>query len=323
MSGSAGRDDGPGWTRDSERSCVKLTSGARPGDAISTRPPSTRRWTAVLIVAALLLVWWLDVVTEDAPVQHLYYAPILLAAVVFGWRGGLLTSAAAIALYHAANLEKITVHYREADAIQVALFVAIGLVTARIAADARRLRGLAMTDDLTGLHNLRSFEAQLDAIIGRTRAAGAPVSMLAIDVDRLKALNDGYGHLTGADAVREVGRLIAATMPPGAVACRYGGDEFAVLLPGHGCSEAVRTAAGLCEAVHAAAPELAGRAFAAGTLSVSVGVASWPHDDSVASPPLLDNPARAGERLFRAADAALYAAKEGGRNQVVAERWES
>ena len=282
-----------------------------------------RWWTAAVVVLALAFIAWLDVVTGDAPVQHLYYAPIVLAATIFGWRGGLLTSAAAIVLYHAANLETITVHYRQADAIQAGLFVAIGLVTARFVDDARRLRHLAMTDDLTGLHNLRSFDARLDAIIRETLATGAPVSMLAIDVDRLKALNDTYGHLTGGDAVREVGHLIAATMPTVAVACRYGGDEFAVVLPGRGSSEAVRTAARLCEAVQAAAPELAGRAFAAGTLSVSVGVASWPHDESPAAALLLDDPARAGERLFRAAAAALYVAKDGGRNQVVAERWES
>jgi diguanylate cyclase (GGDEF)-like protein len=282
------------------------------------------RWgTIAVVVLALLIIAWLDAVISDAPVQHLYYAPIVLAATIFGWRGGLLTSAAAIVLYHVANLATITVHYGQADVIQAGLYVAIGLVTARLVADTRRLRRLAMTDDLTGLHNLRSFEAQLGAIIKETRVLGAPVSMLVIDVDRLKALNDTYGHLAGADAVREVGHLIAATMPPSAVACRYGGDEFAVVLPGHGSSTAVRTAARLCEAVQAAAPELAGRGFAAGTLSVSVGVASWSPDECPAAPPRLGDPARAGEQLFRAADAALYAAKDGGRNQVVAERWES
>ena len=282
-----------------------------------------RRWTVAVVVIALLFIAWLDVVIEDAPVQHLYYAPIMLAAAIFGWRGGLMTSAAAVMLYHAANLTAITVRYGQWDAVQAGLFVAVGLVTARFVADARRLRRLAMTDDLTGLHNLRSFEAQLDAIIEEALATGAPVSMLAIDVDRLKQLNDAYGHLTGADAVREVGRLIAETMPPSAVACRYGGDEFAVALPGLSASDAVRTAGRLCEAVQAAAPELAGRAFAAGALSVSVGVASRSHDESPAAPLPAVDLANAGERLFRAADAALYAAKEGGRNRVVAERWES
>ena len=201
--------------------------------------------------------------------------------------------------------------------------MAVGLITARLVADARRLRHLAMTDDLTGLHNLRSFEARLDAIIEEARAAGTPVSMLVIDVDRLKAINDAHGHLTGADAVREVGHLIAGTMPADAVACRYGGDEFAVALPGLASPEAVRMAARLCEKVRAAAPELGGRAFAAGTLSVSVGVASWPRGVRADASLPVDGPAKAGEWLFRAADAALYAAKAGGRNQVVAERWES
>ena len=282
-----------------------------------------RGWTIGVVVLALVLIAWLDAVTSDAPVQHLYYAPIVLAASIFGWRGGLLTSAAAIVLYHATDLTTIPVHYGRSDAIQAGLYVVFGLVTARLSADVRRLRRLAMTDDLTGLHNLRSFEAQLDAILRETAILGTPVSMLVIDVDRLKALNDTYGHLAGADAVREVGHLIAATMPPSAVACRYGGDEFAVVLPGHGRSNAVSTAARLREAVQAAAPELAGQGFAAGTLSVSVGVASWSPDECPASPPGLGDPARAGERLFRAADAALYAAKDGGRNQVVAESWES
>ncbi len=302
---------------------MNLTSRGRPTDVASAHSPSTRWWTATGVALALLFIFWLDVVTADAPVQHLYYAPIVLAATVFGWRGGLLASISAIVLYHAANLERIAVRYEEVDAIQTGLFLGIGLATARLVADARRLRHLAMTDDLTGLHNLRSFEAQLSAIIRETRVLGAPVAMLVIDVDRLKALNDRYGHLAGADAVREVGRLIGATMPPAAVACRYGGDEFAVVLPGHGCSEAVRTASRLCEAVQAAAPELAGRAFAAGTLSVSVGVASWSQEAGPAAWQQLDDPAKAGEGLFCAADTALYAAKEGGRNQVVAERWES
>jgi diguanylate cyclase (GGDEF)-like protein len=302
---------------------VKLTSKGRPGDLLSARSP-LRRWSTVVAIAlSLPFIAWLDVVVKETPAQQLYYVPFALASVVLGWRGGLLTAGAAIVFYHVTDVLTVHGHYREPDIIQAGLFVAVGVVTARLVADSRRLRHLAMTDDLTGLHNLRSFEALLNAIISDTRVIGAPVSMLAIDVDRLKVLNDTYGHLTGADAVREVGLLIAATMPPSAVACRYGGDEFAVVLPGLESSEAVRTAVRLCETVRAAAPELAGRPFPAGTLSVSVGVAGWSPEDSPDARPRLDDPARAGERLFRAADSALYAAKEGGRNQVVAERWES
>jgi diguanylate cyclase (GGDEF)-like protein len=276
-----------------------------------------------VVVVALVLVGWLDWATDEAPVQHLYYAPIILAAVVFGRRGGLAASLAAVVLYHLANPGTMSITYREADAVQVGLFVAIGLVTARLVADARRLRHLAMTDDLTGLHNLRSFEARLDAIIEEAMSGRASLSMLVIDVDRLKSLNDAYGHLTGAEAVREVGHVIAATIQEGSVACRYGGDEFAVALPRCGSSEAVATAQRLREAVQAAAPVLAGGAFPVGTLSVSVGIASRSFGGRQVGAAAVEDRVTVGETLFRAADRALYVAKEGGRNRVVAERWES
>ena len=88
-----------------------------------------------------------------------------------------------------------------------------------------------MTDDLTGLHNLRSFEARLPELIRASREGQSAISMLVFDVDRLKSLNNRYGHLTGAEAVRTVGQLIGARLASDAVASRYGGDEFVVALP--------------------------------------------------------------------------------------------
>ena len=86
----------------------------------------------------------------------------------------------------------------------------MGLVTARLSEDARRLHRLAATDDLTGLHNLRSFELRLAGFVRRWRIDGGPLSMLVLDVDRLKALNEAHGHLAGAEAVRTVGHVLAA-----------------------------------------------------------------------------------------------------------------
>jgi len=136
--------------------------------------------------------------------------------------------------------------------------------------------------------------------------------MLVLDVDRLKSLNDRYGHLTGAEAVQTVGHILAARVPPEAVACRYGGDEFVVAIPRCATSRANDVADDIRRAVNEAAPVLAGLPFPAGTLSISVGVASRAGEE--AGTPGSDE--ETGEALFRAADAALYRAKACGRNHV-------
>ena len=171
-----------------------------------------------------------------------------------------------------------------------------------------------MTDDLTGLHNLRSFEARLATMVRASRESRAPLALLVLDVDRLKLLNDQYGHLTGAEAVRTVGRVIGRGLPPGAVACRYGGDEFVIARPQCTSFQAHRLADDLRRAVHETAPVLAGRPFPAGTLSISVGAACALEFDATSSDRSRD--VDVGEALFRAADAALYRAKANGRNQV-------
>jgi diguanylate cyclase (GGDEF)-like protein len=139
--------------------------------------------------------------------------------------------------------------------------------------------------------------------------------MLVLDVDRLKSMNDRHGHLAGSEAVRAVGRIIAETMPPGAVACRYGGDEFVIALPRCDESRAKEIAGILRHRVHAVAPTLARIAFPEGTLSVSVGVASRTLFRGVRRSPG-GGDFEGGEALFRAADSALYVAKNCGRNAV-------
>jgi diguanylate cyclase (GGDEF)-like protein len=269
---------------------------------------------ATLVIGSLCAVFALDRATGSAPAQHLYYIPIILAGLWFMRWGSVTAAAAAIVLYHIANPHLQSFHYNELDLLQIALFVAVGLVTSRLVQDAQRMRALASTDDLTGLHNLRSFEAHLASIVNTARATATPVSLIVIDVDRLKSLNDRYGHLAGSEAVREVGRIIAETVPHDAVACRYGGDEFVIALPRRDESQAKQIAGSLRHHVHAVAPTLAGIAFPAGTLSVSVGVASRMLFRGVRRSP--DGDVEGGEALFRSADSALYVAKNCGRNAV-------
>ena len=287
-------------------------------DVVLNRPMP--RWLAWgIVMAALALIFAVDRATALAPVQHLYYLPIILAGFRFSYSGGASAAAAAILLYHVANPRVMTFPYGETDLVQIALFMAVGLTSAKLANDSRRLHRLAITDDLTGLHNLRSFEAHLRTLIRGAVLHALPIALLVLDLDRLKSLNDTHGHLAGAEAVRTVGRLIAEGMPVGTVACRYGGDEFVVALPGCDEARARAIADDLRGAVNGSAPVLAGLPFPAGTLSISVGIACR----SFAGGPQSRDPAlddMAGEDLFRAADAALYAAKAGGRNRVAVSR---
>jgi len=291
---------------------MQLTDGRHSGRVITDAPLISSRWAAPVIVAALLAIFALDATTYQAPVQHLYYLPIVFAGVTFRWRGGILAASAAIVLYHIANPHPVTWRAEQPDLLQIAVFVAAGLVSAKLADDTQRLRRIALTDDLTGLHNLRSFEGRLQMMVGDARATGKPLSVMVLDVDRLKSLNDEHGHLAGAEAVRFVGRTLAECLPQHAVACRYGGDEFVVALPESDEREAVAVAEAVGREVHAAAPILAGVPHPRGRLSISVGIASRTLESSSAS----ESIDHVGEQLFRAADAALYAAKNGGRNRI-------
>jgi diguanylate cyclase (GGDEF)-like protein len=269
----------------------------------------------VALAVTMAMVFALDRLTGVSHVQHLYYFPIILAAVVLGTPGGVGAAMTAIVLYHLANPHAMTLRYEEADVVQMAVFLAVGLAAARLANDARKLHRLAMTDDLTGLHNLRSFELALNTLMHTARATRGPLSLMVLDVDRLKAINDEHGHLAGAEAVRTVGHLIASVMPPSAVACRYGGDEFVIALP-VAAPEARHVADELRRTVLAQAPVLAGVQFPKKSLSVSIGLASRPQDDHWTTAHLAMDESGESEALFRAADGALYVAKNGGRNRV-------
>ena len=285
------------------------------------------RWAACLIASSLAAIAVLDYLTATAPVQHLYYLPIIYAAVRFRWAGGILVALAAVLLYHLTNPQLLSLRYGEADVIQILLFFAVGLVTAKIASDAERLRYLAGTDDLTSLRNLRSFEVRLAQMLAEARNTPASLALLVLDLDRLKSLNDAHGHFAGAEAVRAVGHTIAHLRPKGAVACRYGGDEFVLALPEANEQEALRFAETLRRAVELLSPVLAGKQFPAGTLSVSIGISC---NDFFSAPPMINRRALRhrkrttretdendlAERLFQMADRALYEAKNSGRNRI-------
>jgi diguanylate cyclase (GGDEF)-like protein len=169
-----------------------------------------------------------------------------------------------------------------------------------------RLRGLADHDELTGLYNRRALDGLLRDEVSRHERYGRPFSLVMLDVDYFKAVNDSYGHPVGDEVLRWLAQLVRDCVRAGDIPARYGGEELAVVLPGVDSGPALKAAERLRLRV-AARPFSFGSARRQTHLSVtlSLGVAALPDDaPTVAS-------------LIAAADRALYAAKRGGRNRSV------
>ena len=168
--------------------------------------------------------------------------------------------------------------------------------------DKERYQLLATTDPLTGCLNRRALMDSLDAEFGRVRRYGVPLSILMIDVDRFKDVNDRLGHLTGDSVLEQLGELLRAEVRAVDLVARYGGEEFVVVLPETGMDGALSFAERI--RVRVAGHDFGGAGERLKT-TVSVGVASVSSTD-VSAP----------DDLIARADEALYRAKHDGRNLV-------
>ncbi|HEU4769804.1 MAG TPA: diguanylate cyclase [Pyrinomonadaceae bacterium] len=157
----------------------------------------------------------------------------------------------------------------------------------------------AFTDHLTGLANRRRFERQLEREVGRVMRFDRPFSLLMIDIDNFKNLNDTFGHDAGDDAIRRISRVLREGTRGIDLASRIGGEEFAVLLVETALSAALEVAERLRVAIKALETPSGGR------ITASFGVAECPSDAQTAS------------EILKAADVALYEAKRSGRDRVV------
>lgn len=165
-----------------------------------------------------------------------------------------------------------------------------------------KLREQANRDSLTGLFNRRYLEGTLERELARCRREDAPLSMMLLDVDHFKAVNDRHGHQTGDEVLRVVGRLLLEHARAEDIVCRYGGEEFLLVLPKMPLDIARARAEELLALFRV-------RTVSSGALDIgitaSIGIAAAPlHADD-------------GEGLIRWADQALYQAKRTGRNRVV------
>lgn len=171
-----------------------------------------------------------------------------------------------------------------------------------------RLVRAGMTDFLTGWHNRRYLTLRMREELSRARRAGSAVSLLMMDLDRFKEINDGCGHLGGDAVIREVAQRIDAQVRTSDVAARFGGDEFVVLLPGTEMADAQRLAGRIMRAV-GSTPVDPGNGTTK-TVTLSIGIAAL-------APSQADEDLKAlADQLLAEADAALYRAKAAGRNCV-------
>ena len=159
-----------------------------------------------------------------------------------------------------------------------------------------QVRSMAVTDPLTSLSNYRRLISVLEAELDRSRRTQRPFSVVLLDMDGLKIINDHYGHLTGSRALVRIGKILRNHSRAIDTPARYGGDEFALVLPEAGTEIASRVVTRIRERLAAETEQPA--------LSVSAGVASFPQDG--------DTP----EKLLGAADRALYAMKNQGRSNI-------
>jgi two-component system cell cycle response regulator len=163
---------------------------------------------------------------------------------------------------------------------------------------------MAITDQLTGLHNRRYMSRHLDNLVANAYKTDKPLAFLIMDIDHFKSVNDTYGHDIGDEVLREFASRISANVRGIDLACRYGGEEFVVVMPDTDFDFAMTVAERLRKGVEEKAFEISRDPGKLG-VTISIGIASSEKEGDTA------------EALLHRADQALYRAKREGRNRVV------
>jgi diguanylate cyclase (GGDEF)-like protein len=260
---------------------------------------------ASLPAVGVLMVSAAVAVSEPLAATPAYYLLPLLASAYFGTVRRLVFDLVLFAV----SFVLVLALWVEPE-VRVAIFLGTAIpgvcvaammasVRQRLDAHVAGLQRLAATDALTGTLNHGAFRAELDVALERARAGGEPLSLLLIDIDHFKAVNDSFGHLEGDRMLRLVSALLVAHKRRDDALGRVGGEEFALLLRGAHADAAQRVAARIRSALRAETLRMPA------SLTLSVGIAE--RSDAVAT----------SDALLEAADRALYLAKDRGRDQAV------
>jgi diguanylate cyclase (GGDEF)-like protein len=293
--------------------------------------PQRRHWLAAIGLAGWLGITWFAVVRFDYRMRMYFAAGSLLVyLLMLAWplrhalrRGGsnaqrvmllvllgalLCWSARLVELAMRPTLAADLLIHSPANAVLL-VYSALEPVLASIAflliyneTAQAQLQRLARTDPLTGMLNRLALDDEADRLFIRARQAGTPLSVLMVDVDHFKRINDSFGHAVGDRVLATLARNLDAAVWPPARLGRMGGEEFLVLLPGTGLAEGLALAGQL----RAAAGQLPSPSSEVPPVTISAGIATLDAGDADA------------QALVRRADRALYEAKRAGRNRVVA-----
>jgi diguanylate cyclase (GGDEF)-like protein len=272
------------------------------------------RWKiAIETFGMVAFITWVLYYTDGlaSPLLNAYLLPVITSALTLGKMptlGGVALIAACYLFLGGSGGpdELFTLPFLGGFVAQLAPVLLVAYITTMFSADIRyglaRAKVLSETDELTGLFNVRGFALAANRLFAQAVRHGRPTSVLMIDSDNLKSVNDGYGHEAGNELLRHLARAIQGELRFTDVSARYGGDEFIVLLPDTPPKGALEVAERIRARIAGSPLELGTRRLAS---SVSIGIASFPEDGATL------------DALASHADRALYAAKQDGRNRTV------
>ena len=237
-------------------------------------------WSMVIFITGAL--WFSG--KSSSPLLNLYLLPITLSALTLG-RVVTLAQVAVIAVCHLAlaaatpGLDVVSLVYASRAIGELAPFLLVAYLTTILSADItearERIENLAQTDTLTGLFNLRMFNEVWQREHAARGADRGTYALLMIDMDKLKDINDSFGHEGGNSAITLVAQCLQRSIRGTDVAARFGGDEFTVLLPGASPEAAEAVVKRVRHNVYKTTLDLRSRMI---RVSVSVGVANYPAD---------------------------------------------
>jgi len=271
------------------------------------------RWKIVIETWGMIafITWVLRFADGLAnPLLNAYLLPVITASLTLGKLTTLsivgLIAACYIYLGDVSAAEVFSLRFAAGFAAQLAPVLLVGYITTMFSADIRyglqRAKLLSETDELTGMFNTRGFAIAANRLFAQAMRHNRSTSVLMIDSDNLKTVNDTHGHDAGNRLLRHLATSIQAELRFTDVAARYGGDEFIVLLPETPAKGAFEVAERIRNAIAARPLEMGERRIAS---SVSIGIATFPEDGASL------------DALAAHADRAMYSAKQAGRNRSV------